>query len=272
VDVLGGHRERRADAEAAERAGVHPVTRAVHLHVPGGVGDDVAAVTDHDPVGVEPFGDLAGEPQRMHRRGVRRRRLHRASTRRPLRSRSSSSHGESSDLPNLPSCSSRARRNAPTSAVTMPSVDRPVVADLVGLRVDVDDGDVVEVARAAPVPEPEVEVDAEREDDVGMPQCVPAGQPEQVRVRHWQDPARHAVDVHRQLRQLDDCRSVGSHAGPVGPRPGHDHRIGADASRSAAARPRRDRRTGTVVNRCPVGRTTLSSSTGVISTSIGRST
>jgi hypothetical protein len=146
---------------------------------------------------------LAGEPQRVDGRGVRRRRLvagvDRGGPPRPAAPRATA---VGSARPSLPSWLEQGAQERPTSR--RPEVDGPVVPDLVGLRVDVDDRHVVAVRGRPAVPEPEVEVDAEREDDVGLAQRVLAGQPEQVRVRGGQDPAGHAVDVHRQLGELGE--------------------------------------------------------------------
>ena len=67
VRELGGQRVARAGAQAAERAGVEPAARLVGVDHSAGVGDEVAAVADHDRVAVEHRGQLAVDAHRMQR-------------------------------------------------------------------------------------------------------------------------------------------------------------------------------------------------------------
>ena len=57
-------------AEAAERAGVHPAARLVGVDHAPGVGDEVAAVADHDRVAVEHLAELAVDAHRVKRGAV----------------------------------------------------------------------------------------------------------------------------------------------------------------------------------------------------------
>ncbi len=173
MDVGGGEREGGADAEAAEGAGVHPVTGAVDAHLPGGVGDDVAPVTDHDRVGVRPACHLGREPQRVHRARVGGGCLvaGRAATRllgaQLLEPGGRTGSAEAAVV--------RQQRPEEARDVADDAVgDRAVVPDAVRLGVDVDDGDVVAVGRWAAVADPEVEVDAQRQHDVGLAQRLAA--------------------------------------------------------------------------------------------------
>ena len=65
---LGADRLAGAGAEAAERARVHPAARLVGLDEAARVGDEVAAVADHDRVAVEHLAQLLVDADRVQRR------------------------------------------------------------------------------------------------------------------------------------------------------------------------------------------------------------
>ena len=67
---LGADRLAGAGAEAAEGARVHPAARLVGLDEAAGVGDEVAAVADHDRVAVEDLAQLPVDAHRVQRRAV----------------------------------------------------------------------------------------------------------------------------------------------------------------------------------------------------------
>jgi hypothetical protein len=104
-------------------------------------------------------------------------------------------------------------------------LDVPVVGHAVGLRVDVDHRDVVAERRRAAVPEPEVEVDPQSQHDVGLPERMLARQPQEVRVGGREDPAGHAVDEQRQLRELHQLTELFPRLCPVRARPRQHHRV-----------------------------------------------
>ncbi len=65
---LGADRLARPGAEAAEGPGVHPAARLVGVDEAAGVGDEVAAVADHDRVAVEHLAELLVDAHRVQRR------------------------------------------------------------------------------------------------------------------------------------------------------------------------------------------------------------
>src|SRR5437773_11690482 len=67
MEELRGERERRADAETAERPGVEPLPRPVESHDLRGAADDVAAVADDDRLRRHDARDLRGEAVVRHR-------------------------------------------------------------------------------------------------------------------------------------------------------------------------------------------------------------
>ena len=70
MDELGRHRERSADAQGAERPGVHPVAGFARLHCRRGNRHDVAAVADVDRVVGQKFVDLVSDAIRIDRHRI----------------------------------------------------------------------------------------------------------------------------------------------------------------------------------------------------------
>ena len=68
VGELGADRLAGPGAEAAERPRVHPAARLVGVDEAAGVGDEVAAVADHDRVAVEHLAQLLVDADRVQRR------------------------------------------------------------------------------------------------------------------------------------------------------------------------------------------------------------
>ena len=64
---LGRQRVARARPETPERPRVQPAAGLVAVHEAPGVGDEVAAVADHDRVAVEHPGELGVDPHRVQR-------------------------------------------------------------------------------------------------------------------------------------------------------------------------------------------------------------
>ena len=64
---LGRQRVAGATAQAAERAGIKPAPGLIGVDDAARVGDEVAAVADHDRVTVEHLGQLTVDPHRMQR-------------------------------------------------------------------------------------------------------------------------------------------------------------------------------------------------------------
>src|SRR5918995_5376511 len=67
---LGADRLPRARAETAVGPGVHPASRLVGLDHATGVGDEVAAVADHDRVAIQDLAKLTVDAKRVERRAI----------------------------------------------------------------------------------------------------------------------------------------------------------------------------------------------------------
>src|SRR2546427_1330596 len=63
----GSRRITEARAEAAVGTGIHPAAGLVRVDELAGVGDEVAAVTDHDRVAIEARDQLAVDARRVNR-------------------------------------------------------------------------------------------------------------------------------------------------------------------------------------------------------------
>src|SRR5215813_8133506 len=70
MSELGPYRLSGAGAQAAERARVHPAARLEGLDEAARIGDEVAAVADHDRVTVENFPQLLVNADRMQGRAT----------------------------------------------------------------------------------------------------------------------------------------------------------------------------------------------------------
>ena len=198
-------------AEAAERARVHPAARLVGLDVAAGVGDEVAAVADHDRVAVE---HLARAPCRRGpgaaasgRRSAPPARP-RASPPRP-RAAAPSQAAVRSRPP--PAASRIAARLAATSPTRSTSGARLAVSAL-GAGVEADQLRLL--AEAAAEAEPEVDRHADHQRDVGPLEPGAAGAAEGELVVGGQAAAAEAVEEDRDPERLGQRPQLLLAAGP----------------------------------------------------------
>ena len=226
VGDLGADRLARAGAETAVGAGVHPAAGLVGIDDAAGVGDEVAAVADHDRVAVEHLGELVVDPQRVQRRAVvgelvglagallglgLAQRLRPSGRSRSRRRRRARGH------PGL--AHRRQRRRDPADQLQLgPAVRGQLVRSLVEpdqLRL---------LAERAAEAEPEVERHADHERDVGPLQPLAAGAAEAELVVGRQTAAAHAVEEDGDPERLGERAQLVLAPRPVEAGAGHDHR------------------------------------------------
>ncbi len=190
-------RERKAgaDAERAERAGVHPVAGRPRAHRLRRDRHHVAAIADIDRVVGEKFVDLIGDAVGIDRRRVGGEHRHQLGERRVL-GRGELGHPLPPLLPLVVLEPARGRRERGGE-------HRTGIADNAERNVAVlADGAVVEVdlhqsrhVDALAVAHAEIERRADNDDDVGLGKGERAGTVEMVRIAGRQQPAAAAVEI-----------------------------------------------------------------------------
>ncbi len=213
---LGCQRVAGAGAQASERAGIEPAARLVRRHDAPRVGDEVAAVADHDGVAVEDRSQLAVDPHRVQRRAVV---LELLALGGPLLGLDLAQVGEPAARVRAAGAGQRAERLGDVAVALGRHLARVIA---LGLG-EVDRHDLGLLAEGAAEAEPEVHRDADHQRHVGALERGAARAGEEVRVVGRQAAPGQPVEEDRDADGLGERAQRVLTVTPVEVRAGHDH-------------------------------------------------